>query len=156
MREAVLILHNIRSATNVGAIFRTSDGAGVRKIYISGYTPTPITRFGVPQKDIAKSALGAEKFIPWESTQSPSILIKKLKAQGFQVVCVEQDVASIDYRKVCLKERVVFMFGNEVRGISKQLLKHADCIAEVPMVGRKESLNVATTAGIVLFRLLQP
>ena len=153
MREkrTMVLLHNIRSAHNVGSIFRTADAAGVEKILLTGYTPRPVDRFGRPQKDIAKTALGAEKSIAWEYAKTPQSFLKKLKVDGWAIVGVEQDVHAEDYRAQ-LSDKKVFIFGNEVRGISRALRAACDRIIEIPMRGKKESLNVAVTAGIVLFR----
>lgn len=149
-----VLLHNVRSAHNVGAIFRTADAAGVSKIYLTGYTPAPIDRFKRPQKEIAKTALGAEAFLPWEYVKSPSTLLEKMRAGGFRIVGVEQDVCAIDYRTLQLTEPTLFIFGNEVRGVSPALRAKCDQLCEIPMRGKKESLNVATTAGIILFQTI--
>ncbi len=149
--EVAVLLHNIRSTHNVGSIFRTADAAGVCRLYLSGYTPTPIDRFGRTQKDIAKTALGAEKYIPWEHHTSSSRLILKLKKEGWNIVGVEQDVRARDYRTFKIKKKTVFVFGNEVLGISKDLRKKCDAIIEISMRGKKESLNVSVAAGIILF-----
>ncbi len=154
MKRVVAILYDIRSTHNVGSIFRTADAAGVSKIYLTGYTPTPTDRFGRVQKDIAKTALGAEKSVPWEQVKSPSALITRLKKEGFHIVGVEQAKNAIDYRRVRLKANTAVVFGNEVTGIPSALLKKCDVLAEIPMRGKKESLNVSVAAGIALFRLL--
>lgn len=153
-KETVVVLHNIRSVYNAGAIFRTADAAGISKIYLTGYTSTPLDRFGRERKDFAKSALGAQKSVPWEYVKSSSVLIKILKKDDFEVVAVEQSKDSIDYKRFKPKQKTVFLFGNEVRGISSQFLKKCDKIIEIPMRGKKESLNVSVSAGIVLFRVL--
>lgn len=149
-----LILHNIRSTYNVGSIFRTADACGISKIFLTGYTPTPLDNFGREVKAISKTALGAEKEIEWEYFSQPSKVIKKLKKEGVEIIAVEQDQKSIDYKKIKIKTSTAFILGNEVRGLSKQLLSQCDIIAEIPMRGKKESLNVSVTAGIVLFRIL--
>lgn len=151
-----LILHNIRSVYNTGAIFRTADACGIDKIYLTGYTPTPLDKFGNFRKDFDKSALGAQKTLKWEYLKSPSLLIKKLKKEGFKVIAIEQSDKSVDYKKIKIKrgDKVVVVLGNEVKGISKQLLEKCDVVAEIPMKGKKESLNVSVTAGIALFRIL--
>ncbi len=149
--RTIVLLHNIRSAHNVGSIFRTADAAGVEKIVLSGYTPRPTDRFGRRQKDIAKTALGAEQTVAWEYGKTPQIFLKKLKADGWTIVGVEQDARAEDYRATLPAKRV-FVFGNEVRGISPALRAACDRIIEIPMRGKKESLNVSVTAGIVLFR----
>jgi len=152
--ESVVILHNIRSVYNVGAIFRTADASGVLKIYLSGYTPTPIDRFGRARKDIAKAALGAQKSVEWEYFKNISTVIKKLKKEGFEIAAVEQSENSVDYKKFKPKQKIAFLFGNEVLGVSKQLLEKCDKIIEIPMRGKKESLNISVSAGVVLFRVL--
>lgn len=156
LNNKYLILHNIRSVYNTGAIFRTADACGIDKIYITGYTPTPFDRFGRERKDFNKSALGAQKSVPWQHFKSPGSLITRLKKDGFKLVAIEQNERSVDYKKVKLKkdERIVFILGNEVKGISKAILDKSDVIAEIKMMGQKESLNVSVTAGIVLFRIL--
>lgn len=152
-REIVVLLHDIRSTHNVGSIFRTSDAIGVYKIYLSGFTPTPTDKYGRNRKDIAKVSLGAEKSIPWEYVEAKKI-IKKLKSEGFQVVCVEQDAKSVDYKKVKIGDKVLFLMGNEVLGVDKKILELSDIIAEMPMRGGKESLNVSVAFGVALYRML--
>lgn len=153
-KEIVVVLPDIRSAYNVGSIFRTSDASGVSKIYLSGYTPTPLNKFNKPQSQIAKTALGAEKTVPWEYFKSHTVLLNKLKKLGFKIVAVEQTEKSIDYKTFKLSEKIVFIFGNEVDGLPKTILNKADICVELPMNGAKESLNVSVTAGIVLFHYL--
>jgi len=152
--EIAVLLHDIRSTHNVGSIFRTSDALGVNKIYLSGYTPTPIDKYNRARKDIAKVALGAEKDISWEYTEDPKTLIKKLKGEGYQVVAIEQDKKSLDYKKIKIKKPVLFVVGNEVDGVEKSILSLCDTIAEIPMRGNKESLNVSVAFGIALARIL--
>ncbi|MFH0804498.1 MAG: TrmH family RNA methyltransferase [Candidatus Zambryskibacteria bacterium] len=175
--EIIVILNNIRSNENVGSIFRTADATGVSKIILCGYTPTPIDRFGRENKGLTKASLGAEKFVEWEKFENLKEAIKKLKSSSvrsqmlrisrFQksfsapkVVAVEQDKRAIDYRKLknyYLKSKnynLALVFGNEVEGLSKEDLKLCDIIAELPMRGSKESLNVAVCAGVVLYSLI--
>lgn len=149
-----ILLHNIRSAENVGAIFRTADAAGISKIYLSGYTPTPIDRFGRPRKDIAKSALGAEVSIEWEVITDVISHIEALKKEGATIVAIEQSPRAVDYKTIVPQHNMVFLVGNEVEGIAPEILKHVDSIAEIPMHGKKESLNVSVACGIALFRIL--
>jgi tRNA G18 (ribose-2'-O)-methylase SpoU len=153
-KETILILHNIRSVENVGAIFRTADAVGIDKIYLTGYTPTPLDRFGRKRRDLAKSALGAEEYVEWEQKKSISTLLAKMKREGFRIIAIEQDKKSVDYRKVKIKNRNAFIVGTEVTGIPKNVLKKCDVIAEIPMRGKKESLNVSVAVGVALFRLL--
>lgn len=152
MREVYLLLHNIRSVYNVGAIFRTADAIGVTKIYLSGYTPTPVDRFGQPRKDFLKAALGAENTVPWEYKKSPSKLVSYMILNDAQIIALEQDKRSVDYKKVKPAKKCLVILGNEVTGVSKALLGKSDVIAEIPMRGKKESLNVSVSAGIVLYR----
>ncbi len=152
--ENILILHNIRSVENVGAMFRTADAAGIDKIYLSGYTPAPLDRFGRKRSDIAKSALGAEEYVAWEYKKTIAPILSKLKKDGFYFVAIEQDEKSVDYKKVKLKNKNAFIVGTEVTGISKNILDKCDVIAEIPMKGKKESLNVSVSLGVVLFRIL--
>jgi tRNA G18 (ribose-2'-O)-methylase SpoU len=151
-RQAVIILHDIRSAENVGSIFRTADACGVSHIYLTGYTPTPTDRFGRVSK-VGKSALGAERSVSWEKGETVSI-VKSLKQKDFLIVAVEQSLKSIDYKEIPKRPKLAFIFGNEVLGIPPEILKRADVIAEIAMLGEKESLNVSVAAGMVLSRAL--
>ncbi len=150
-----VLLHNVRSAHNVGSIFRTADAAGVSKIFLTGYTPTPVDRFKRAQPEIAKTALGAETFIPWESEKTPNKILTRLRAEGWQIVGVEQSERSRDYRTFIPERPTLFIFGNEVRGVSRSLRSACDDCIQIPMFGQKESLNVATTAGIILFSAIR-
>lgn len=152
--DTFLILHNIRSAENVGAIFRTADAVGVSKIFLTGYTPLPVDQFNRPQNKIAKTALGAEKTIEWEHYKTATQLINHLHKEGVSVVAVEQDERAVDYKKIKITKATAFIFGNEVLGVSKKLLDKCDAIASIPMKGKKESLNVSVSAGVFLFRVL--
>ncbi len=155
-REVAVLLHDIRSVHNVGSIFRTADALGVHKIYLSGYTPTPLDRFGRPRKDFAKVSLGTEQTISWEYKEKVEDVIKKCKKEKFQVVAIEQSPHSVDYKEVhtTLSSKILFVVGNEVLGVSKKLLSLSDVVAEIPMKGKKESLNVSVAFGVALFRIL--
>lgn len=153
IKESVLVLIDIRSAVNVGAIFRTADAVGINKIYLVGVTPRPTDKFGRIQKDIAKSALGAENFVSWEYQEDANLLIKKLKRNNYEIIALEQDNKSIDYREIKRKEKMAFILGQEVSGVDKEILKKCNQIAEIPMSGKKESLNVSVACGIFLFRI---
>lgn len=152
--DRVLILHNLRSAHNVGAIFRTADASAVSHIYLTGYTPAPLDRFKRPQPDIAKTALGAEKTIPWTAARSLARVMKILRGKGVSIVGVEQDARARDYRLFNSQGSTAFLFGNEVTGLAPATRAVCDDLIEIPMLGMKESLNVATTAGIILFSTL--
>lgn len=151
--QNILILHNIRSVANVGAMFRTADAAGINQLYLTGYTPCPFDRFGRRRKDLAKSALGAEEFVKWEQKENIFPLLEKLKEEKYFLIAIEQAENSIDYKKVRLKKKNVFIVGAEVTGVPKNILKKCDIVAEIPMRGKKESLNVSVALGIALFRI---
>jgi len=146
-----LVLENIRSAYNVGAMFRTADGAGVEKIFLVGYTPTPIDRFARVQPEIEKTSLGASQTIPWQHFSQPQELIAELHKKSCAIVPVEQTENSIQLQTFIVPENVAYVMGNEVEGVSKEFLTAADIIVEIPMRGEKESLNVSVAAGIVLY-----
>ncbi len=146
--QKTVILDNIRSVYNVGSIFRTADALGVDTLYLCGTTPAPLDRFHRARKDLAKVALGAEKNITWEYAKNTLAILKKLKKEGFEIIAVEQDGKSVDFRKVKAKNKTAIILGNEVNGISKKILQCADTIAEMPMAGKKESLNVSVAFGI--------
>jgi len=146
-----VILHNIRSRHNVGAIFRTCDGAGVSKIFLTGYTPAPIDRFGRVVGEIKKTSLGASEMVEWERADNVVDVIRLLQDQEVTVVAVEQALNSISLYDFTEPAKVAYVFGNEVTGVEPEVLAVCDLVLEIPMRGQKESLNVSTTAGIVLF-----
>ena len=144
------ILHNIRSSHNVGSMFRTADAAGFQKIYLTGISPSPRDRFGTPDKKLAKVALGAENYVEWEKTRSISTLIKKLKKHKYKILAIEQSKKSIPYSRFKIRDgKVALIVGNEVTGLPSNVLRLADHILEIPMRGKKESLNVTVAFGIV-------
>src|SRR3989344_4848535 len=149
MPEVNIILPDIRSALNVGSIFRTADTVGVSKIYLTGYTPAPVDKFNRINKEIAKTALGAEKTIKWKKVENITKLLAKLKKDKFYLIAVEQDKNSVDYKKIKIKDqdKISFIFGNEVVGLPENVLSKCNLIVEIPMRGEKESLNVAVSAG---------
>lgn len=154
LHNVAVLLHNIRSVHNVGSIFRTADALGVSEMWLSGYTPMPLDRFGRPRNDVAKVALGAEKTIPWHVADNPAAFIRQWKKKGFLVVAIEQASRAVDYKTVRIRGPVLFIVGNEVDGIEKNLLRLADVVAEIPMRGAKESLNVSVAFGVGLYRML--
>jgi tRNA G18 (ribose-2'-O)-methylase SpoU len=158
-RKTVLVLPDIRSLHNVGSIFRTADAAGVSRILITGYTPCPTDAFGRARKEIAKTALGAELSIPWEYIKQTKKAISKLKEEGYRIIALEQDKKSKGYRdegviRHATSSSVALVLGNEVEGVSRSILKECDDIVEIPMRGKKESLNVSVALGIALFGIL--
>lgn len=159
MSEIIVIAHNIRSTHNVGAIFRTAEGFGVKKIILSGYTPYPKIKNDTRLPHIAeklhaqihKTALGAEDMVPFEYQEIPRL--DELKSAGYRLVGLEQDERSSilsDYR---VPEKVALLIGEEVHGIEHELRDVCDDIIEIPMVGKKESFNVSIATGIALYEL---
>lgn len=154
-KEVCLWLQDIRSVHNVGSIFRTADASGVNKIYLVGTTPTPIDRFGRVRQDMAKVALGAENNIPWEYYADWKKLMLKLKKGKIKIVALEQDKKSIDYKKFKNEDNFCLLVGEEVGGLPKNILSKVDSIIEIPMRGKKESLNVSVALGVAIFRVLK-
>ena len=129
----------------MGSIFRTADAAGVSKIFLTGYTPEPAP----------KTALGAEKYVSWGKIRYIVSLLKRLKKEQIKIIALEQAKGAVDYHRFKSKYPLALILGNEVRGISKSLLKKCDKIIQIPMRGKKESLNVSVAAGIALFSLIR-
>jgi 23S rRNA (guanosine2251-2'-O)-methyltransferase len=159
MPEIIVVAHNIRSTHNVGAIFRTSEGFGVSKIIISGYTPYPSlphdTRLPhIHQKltaQIHKTALGAEDIVPFEYQETPDL--ETLRTAGYRIVGLEQDKRSIVLSEYAASSKLVLLLGEEVEGITSDLRSLCDDLIEIPMVGKKESFNVSVATGIALYGL---
>lgn len=157
MREIAVVLHNIRSLHNVGSIFRTADGAGLREIILSGYTPSPWDRLGHLRKDFQKVALGAEEKMTVRYFTRLGGAVRSLKKEGYFVLGLEQDKRAIPYDEFVKKfpkvKKIALVLGNEPEGIPYNSRKNFDAIIEIPMRGKKESLNVAVAFGIVVYRL---
>lgn len=147
----VVVLENVRSAHNVGSVFRTADATGVEQIYLVGYTPNPIDRFGRLQPEIQKTSLGASENIPWEHRGDISELLGELQKSGFQTIAVEQTSNSVSLSGFKVPERVAYVFGNEVEGVSEATLAECESVVEIPMLGKKESLNISVAVGVVLY-----
>ena len=141
----VLILPNIRSAHNVGAMFRTADGAGVEKIFLTGYTPCP------PHPRLDKVSLGAERWVPWEYIKQTGRLLKKLKEQKYKIIALEQTTKSVNIYEWTPQFPLALVVGNEKTGVTKSLLKYCDTEIELDMKGKKKSLNVSVAAGITMY-----
>ncbi len=137
------IIHNVRSAYNVGSMFRTADALGIDKIFLTGYSPSPDQH-----KQIAKTALGAEKMVEWEKCWHIHQVFNKLKKQKVKIYAVELDSRSESLNDVKADNSVALLVGNEVRGLSLTVLEQVDKIIEIPMHGKKESLNVSVAFGI--------
>ena len=152
-KEFYIIAHNIRSLFNVGSIFRTADAFGVTKIYLTGYTGTPANF--LHKIKISKSALGAENWIAWEHHKSPIKLIRKLKHNGVKIVALEKTAGAVSLSKFKPKFPLALVLGEEVRGVSKAMLELADKIIAIPMLGKKESLNVSVAFGVAAYHISQ-
>lgn len=145
-----VLLDNIRSLYNVGSIFRTADGARVSRLFLSGYTPRP------PRKEIEKVALGATESVPWEYVQNPHPLIHDLKSRGIRLCVLEHTDASKPYTSLSRKDfPLCLVIGNEITGVSKDIIAEADDAVEIPMYGMKQSLNVAVAFGIAAFEIVR-
>jgi len=140
----ILIAHNIRSLWNVGALFRTCDCFAVEKLILSGYSATP------PRREISKTALGADSWVPWEKVTDPNEALDRLKSEGWRIVGLELSEDSCDIQSYAAQDKTALLIGNEVLGVSRELLSVCDDIVSIPMFGKKESLNVAVAAGIAL------
>jgi tRNA G18 (ribose-2'-O)-methylase SpoU len=140
-----LILPDIRSCHNVGAMFRSADACGFDRIFLTGYTPTP------PRPEIHKVALGADEWIPWEHRPSLVSLIHELRQQGVEIVALEKTSTSIDIATALFHAPIALIVGNEVDGVSREVLDHCDRVVHIPMHGKKESLNVSIAAGIAMY-----
>lgn len=155
MHDIRLVLHNIRSAYNVGAILRTAECVGVSMVYLAGYTPDPVDRFGRCRKDIAKAALGAETMVHWKHEDDTALCVAGLKKDGVRVVALEQHPRSVPHHTYIPHEPMALVVGEEVHGIPEELIALCDDVIEIPLLGRKESLNVSVAAGIALYRLIE-
>ncbi len=152
----IAVLDNLRSVYNVGSIFRTANAVGIEKIYLCGTTPTPIDKWGGKRSDFAKVALGAEETLLWEYFESTKVCLAKLKEENVYIIAIEQDKKSVDYKSVSISDKkdIAFVIGPEVDGMNKEVLSHCDVVAEIPMIGTKESLNVTIAFGVAVYRIL--
>ncbi len=145
-----ILLHNIRSAMNVGSIFRTADAFRIEKIFLSGYTAIP------PSPEIRKTALGATKSVAWEKVESPVSFLHSVKQKNIRIIAVEQTHNSLNFTDFSWnKEPVLLLFGNEVKGVEQEHLNLSDLALEIPQYGTKHSLNISVCAGIVLYKFFE-
>jgi 23S rRNA (guanosine2251-2'-O)-methyltransferase len=146
----VVVLENIRSAYNVGSIFRTADAFLLQGMYICGYTAYP------PHKEIRKTALGADETVHWKHFKKVQDALDELKAEGFKIYAVEQASNSISLEGFRYRgEKVAVILGNEVTGVEQSTIEQADGVIEIPQLGMKHSLNVSVAAGVVLWELVR-
>lgn len=144
-KNIVIILDNIRSVHNVGAILRTADGAGVTEVILCGITPTP------EHKKVHKTALNAEEYINWKYFRNTEEAINYVRGKGYTIYSIEQDENSRDINQIEIMNKSAFLFGNEITGVSPSIKQLSDFIVELPMNGKKNSLNVSTCVGIVTY-----
>ncbi len=147
----ITVLENIRSAYNVGSVFRTADAFLLEAVYITGYTCTP------PHKEIKKTALGAEETVAWKHFANATEAIASLKADGYKVFAVEQAQDSLHLQQTNFSsgEKIAVIFGNEVTGVEQDTIRQCDGCIEIPQLGMKHSLNIATAAGVVLWEIVR-
>ena len=147
--EIVVVLDNVRSQHNIGSVFRTADAFLLENIYLCGISATP------PNKEIHKSALGAEDSVPWKYYQDTLEAVKSLKEADYRLIAIEQTEKSISLEKMELskKTKYALIFGNEVRGIQQEIINYCDYAVEIPQFGTKHSFNISVSAGIVLWEV---
>jgi len=152
----ILVLDNVRSLQNVGTIFRTADAVGIKKIYLCGITPSPLDEFGRKRQQMTKISLGAEDSVSWERVGQTYRVLDKLKKRGYKIFAIEQGKNSIPYFKISVpkNKKIVLVLGHELKGVSAGSLKRVDKILEIPMFGKKKSLNVAIAFAVVVYHLI--
>src|SRR5688572_3413837 len=146
-----IVLDNIRSLHNVGSAFRTADAFRIEKIFLTGITGTP------PHREIQKTALGATESVPWEYGEQPSVVVSKLKSEGYSIVIVEQTSESIPLQKFDPQgaQKYCLVFGNEINGVSDAVITFGDVALEIPQEGTKHSLNISVCLGIVVWEIFR-
>jgi 23S rRNA (guanosine2251-2'-O)-methyltransferase len=146
---AIMVLDNVRSALNIGSVFRTADAFLMEAIFICGISATP------PNKEIEKTALGATKSVEWKYFNDTIEAVKELKANGYKVFAVEQAVGSQMLNEISLAPKSAFVFGNEVNGVSQEVIDICDAVIEIPQAGTKHSLNVSVSAGLIMWEFFR-
>ncbi|WP_299526528.1 RNA methyltransferase [Winogradskyella sp.] len=143
----IIVLDNIRSLNNIGSVFRTSDAFLIDKVYLCGITAQP------PHNDIRKTALGSTETVDWEYAESTLVLIEKLKANGVKVCAIEQaeNATMLNDFLPQSDTQYAFVFGNEVKGVSQEVVNTSDMVIEIPQYGTKHSLNISVSAGVVIW-----
>ncbi|HEU5291090.1 MAG TPA: RNA methyltransferase [Cyclobacteriaceae bacterium] len=147
--QACIVLDNVRSLHNVGSAFRTADAFRIEKIYLTGITGTP------PHREIQKSALGATESVTWEYVENSAQAVQSLKSQGYTIVIIEQTTTSKQLHEFVpqAKEKYCLVFGNEVNGVSEDVITQGDLAIEIPQIGTKHSLNISVCLGIVCWEM---
>jgi tRNA G18 (ribose-2'-O)-methylase SpoU len=157
--EIIVIAHNLRSSHNVGSLLRTCEGLGVKKIFLSGYSPYPKSKDDrrLPhiaqkvEKQIEKTALGAQRFMDWQYVKDINELFDSLSSDGYVLCALEQSPKSVGLEKFKPAGKIALIIGNEVKGLEKEILSRAEHIVEIPMLGKKESFNVVQAAAMALY-----
>ncbi|CAN5737334.1 RNA methyltransferase [soil metagenome] len=146
----IILLDDVRSMNNVGAVFRTADAFLIEAIYLCGFTPVP------PHREIQKTALGATETVTWKHSSSALETLQQLKTEGWKIYSIEQAEKSISLSDFIPKknEKIVIIFGNEVEGVRQELVNESDGVIEIPQYGMKHSLNISVSVGIVVWDLL--
>jgi tRNA G18 (ribose-2'-O)-methylase SpoU len=147
MRKIRVLAHNVRSLWNVGSFFRTCDAFAVEKIYLTGYTAMP------PRLEISKTAIGAENVVPWEHAKDALKIALAHKEEGWGIAALEICDRAVDLSSYAPPDRVLLIVGHELSGVPEEILAVSDAVVKIPMLGKKESLNVAVAAGIALYSL---
>lgn len=145
MKSMIIVLDNVRSALNVGSILRTADGAGAKKVVMAGITPYP------PHPKVVKTALGAEAYVESEHITDLKCYLDSIKSEGYVIVSIEQTEDAKNIFRYDFPEKVAFIFGNEITGVSMDALSKSDTVLELPMLGKKKSLNISNTCAIVSY-----
>jgi len=161
MKQIILVANNIRSTFNVGSLFRTAEGLGIQKVYLCGYTPYPMLKIDQRLPHIAekldsaihKTALGAEHSLAWEYSNSLEEVLNLLRSRGYTLCALEQSENSIDLTTFKSPDKVALVVGEEVNGLSADILKACDKTLEIPMFGKKESYNVSVATAMALYQL---
>lgn len=146
----VVVLDNVRSMHNVGAVLRSSDAFKVKKVYLCGITPTP------PHREIRKTAIGAEDSVPWEAHPNGALLAEQLRLEGYQIIAIEQTNQSqaLAAFPIDPTQQYALVLGHEVDGVSDEIIQSCDAALEIPQYGTKHSLNISVAAGIVLYKFV--
>ncbi len=147
----IVVLDNIRSQSNIGSVFRTSDGFRLEAVYLCGITAKP------PQREIQKTALGATESVPWKYFEQTEDAIQELRKQNFEIFAIEQAEGSYMLDEFCpdFKKKCAFVFGNEVKGVQQQVIDQSDGCIEIPQYGTKHSFNISISVGILLWEMHQ-
>jgi 23S rRNA (guanosine2251-2'-O)-methyltransferase len=160
MPHIVLIAHNLRSCHNVGSLLRTADGLGIERVLLTGYTPYPLSDSDARlphlaaklDRQIHKTALGAEKSQAWAHYDTLEMALDELRAQGYSIAALEQDAGAVSLPKFRPPEKLALVVGREVEGVEPEVLAQCDYILEIPMFGQKESFNVVQAAAMALYQ----